>query len=298
MKKCNRTLFNEYLEKEHIKYVEKPSKTMCKCFVENFDDIKKVLSATNDIFGWSDNAIHFRGQSYDKWDVLPSIARVQGLLKYEKSMLLEISTFKSKVNLEQIIKAQHYGLPTRLIDVTTDWKIALWFACQSLKKYNGDEHSGEILLMKSLVEDEKIIDYALWQIENYESVVRDTSENNIRKYEVERGKISENLDIGRYFTPCVIDFSKCNLDEIRVKNQKACGVLSIINTTESERGMYSLFSRVYKKYMISIIIPGELKKYFLDELEKEGVNHKFIYANSFEQECKYVKEKYIGMLKI
>ena len=49
--------------------------------------------------------------------------------------------------------------------------------------------------------------------------------------------------------------------------------------------------------MVSIIIPGELKKYFLDELEKEGINHKYFYPNSFEHECKYIKEKYIKMLK-
>lgn len=297
MKKCNRTLFNEFLEKENIKYIENPSKTMCKCFVESFDDIKKVLSATNDIFCWDDSAYRFRGQSYDRWDIEPSIARVKGLMKYEKSMLLELSNSKAKIDLDQIIKAQHYGLPTRLIDVTTDWKIALWFACQSFKKNNGEEHNGEILLMNSIVEDDRIIDYALWQIENYDSVIRETSENNIRKYETERDKITEKSDFERYFIPCVIDFSKRNIDEIRVKNQKACGILSIINTNESKRGVYSLFSRVYKKYMVSIIIPGELKKYFLDELEKEGINHKYIYPNSFEHECKYIKEKYFKMLK-
>ena len=299
MKKCKRTLLNEFLEKENIKFVEKPSKTMCKYFVESFDDIEKVISATKETFGWIDSKVYFRGQSYDKWGIVPSVARYKGLMEYEKSMLSDLSFLKEKIDLEQIIKAQHFGLPTRLIDVTSDWKIALWFACQSFTKNNGEEHNGEIVLFNSVVEDKNIINYALWQIENYDSVKRETSENNIKRFEAEKPENNEKLtiDVTRYFVPCVIDFSKRNIDVTRVKNQKACGILSIIDTKESKRGMYSLFGRVYKKYMVSIIIPGNLKKVFLGELEKQGINTKYIYPNDFEHECKCIKEKYLEILK-
>lgn len=299
MRKNDRTLLNEFLAKKNIVCVKNPSKTMCKYYIENFDDVENIISATKEVLDWNGSSIYFRGQSYDRWKITASVSRVKGLMQYEKDMLFEFAKLEnSKINLETLIKAQHYGLPTRLIDVTPDWKIALWFACQSFTKNNGEEHDGELVLFNSVVEDENIIDYALWQIENYNLVKNETSENNIRKFECEAGvkNKKENIDVNRYFIPCVIDFSEY-IDDVRVKNQKGCGILSIINTNEYKRGLYSHFSQVHKKYMVSIIIPGKLKSFFLEKLDKEGINQEFIYTNNLEHECEYVKAKYIKMLK-
>lgn len=45
--------------------------------------------------------------------------------------------------LETLTLLQHHGSPTRLIDVTSDWKVALYFACES-----ADSRDGRVFLLK------------------------------------------------------------------------------------------------------------------------------------------------------
>ena len=45
--------------------------------------------------------------------------------------------------LETLTLLQHHGSPTRLIDITSDWKVALFFACES-----DDDRDGRLFLIK------------------------------------------------------------------------------------------------------------------------------------------------------
>ena len=46
--------------------------------------------------------------------------------------------------LETLTLLQHHGSPTRLIDVTSDWKVALFFACES-----DDDRDGRLFLINT-----------------------------------------------------------------------------------------------------------------------------------------------------
>lgn len=46
--------------------------------------------------------------------------------------------------LETLTLLQHHGSPTRLVDITSDWKVALFFACE-----NDDSRDARIFLIKS-----------------------------------------------------------------------------------------------------------------------------------------------------
>jgi hypothetical protein len=88
------------------------------------------------------NAIYFRGHSSSDWPLLPSLARVDQALVQQFSTIesLEEHLYFSFVtgagelistnddSWSNLFTMQHHGLPTRLLDWTESFAIALFFA--------------------------------------------------------------------------------------------------------------------------------------------------------------------------
>jgi hypothetical protein len=122
-----------------------------KAFVEKITKLRSNNMADN-AEQW-----FFRGQKCSSWKVQPNIFRGDGL-KYEHIIIdraqrqnpLEFRDCTS--NFEILTKLQHYGLGTRLLDVTLNPLVALFFATESSSEYskneneqfNYQEHDGKI----------------------------------------------------------------------------------------------------------------------------------------------------------
>jgi len=92
--------------------------------------------------------IFFRGQSDSNYTLLPSIARVMSgtetYIRFEGNMI-ETAKLQNPEDFANIVfpinmlaKMQHYGLPTRLLDVTENALIALFFACNEHRNKPGE----------------------------------------------------------------------------------------------------------------------------------------------------------------
>ena len=78
----------------------------------------------------------YRGHADKDWDLLPSIFRTPNGVEKEHLLFRDMvahepqSFSECKSALDYLVQMQHYGLPTRLLDMTTNPLVALYFACE------------------------------------------------------------------------------------------------------------------------------------------------------------------------
>lgn len=242
-----------------------------------------------------DRILFYRGQSDKGYTLTPSVFR-KGLLSKEhiliKELLLNSPNEFTEINndvLERLIKMQHYGLPTRLLDITLNPLVALYFACKDAM-----EQDGEVLVFYDYIQHPSEVNVRRF------AALSEYSGSSERQMEgFLTGKNISNSGIAKLASVTHIPI-KVPLNNERIKRQHGAFIIVGIRGDDGgenpfQKTVFDLRPLLIRDYSDgisrSVIIPKDEKSNLLKELDALGINQGFLFPE-LEYQAAYIKDKY------
>ncbi|HDS8576572.1 TPA: FRG domain-containing protein [Klebsiella variicola] len=132
---------------------------------QSVTSVEAFLKKINDIQPQDGEEAFYRGHSDYRYKLEPSLFREDKavpLYKHkERNMINEILTahpsefYQDQFMIDKLVRMQHYGLPTRLLDVTANPLVALYFCCADMLDKNDEEIVGDVKVFSVRTEDIK-----------------------------------------------------------------------------------------------------------------------------------------------
>jgi hypothetical protein len=253
----------------------------------------------------------YRGHSDSSYILLPAIMRNKNWIEHECNLYNELliecpSDFNHcSSNLEYLVHMQHYGLPTRLLDVTKNPLVALYFACKSNPNESGEiivfsvpmssikyPGSDSISILSALpkISTQYKKDLMIWA----KDPELDTAGFNLnaikllQEIRMEKpafiGNISKSDLLECYF---VLSTKKNN----RIIKQD--GAFIICGLFDSENNPINNFRLVENGLIKVFIIDSKSKKNIESQLEKFSINSASLFPEIVDV-ADYIKSKYVN----
>lgn len=259
-----------------------------------------------------ENHVYYRGHSSTDYKLEPALYREKNinLLKNESTLYNDFLSSnphffnECTTTLEKLVKMQHHEIPTRLLDLTENPYIALYFACSSktnnekngevfkfeiaedkFKYYDSDTVSVISNLTKCAIDFKLTDDDMLKDIIEFNKLPLITPLAHFVKDD--RSYFEARIEPSHLNNYTLVVKAKMTID--RIISQSGAFVLFGINKEKCIMSEFDINRKGYKQKVI--IIPAECKSGILDELEMFNINKSTVFCD-MDSVAKYFTEKY------
>ncbi|AWI09272.1 FRG domain-containing protein [Ereboglobus luteus] len=212
--------------------------------------------------------VFFRGHEIYDWNLQPSVYR-NGFKEFECDIYNEAlamcpTDFQDDASaFEKLVRMQHYKVPTRILDITSNPLIALYFACEEYDKIDRTaDKDGAIVLMA--IKDELIKPFNGDTVSCLSNLARLSEAEREELHVVgECGRKDFETEINRYQTEWDNRFrtqgSLMNVEAINTHRKNRLKIVKAFN--ENTRRLLH-FIREEKSYFEPLMDPRDFNKVF------------------------------------
>lgn len=257
----------------------------------------------------------FRGQENSEWSIYPNVFRNDGVAKenhiIQGALRQNPFEFQSKDDFEILTKLQHYGLGTRLVDVTLNPLVALYFATESYVEYkenkNGqysqEEKDGVVFVQYSpwhttnelcirIASTIPFLDFdSSWTTEVFLSKLKTA---RVITDDEEALLIKDNCKLLVEYLQDSFFVISSHSNERLIRQSGAFVIPTFINFTDMHDFFHSLIAKSYdaindKFSSETIIIPAKSKQPIREELDFFNINEATLFPE-LEHQMTYIKQ--------
>lgn len=242
----------------------------------------------------------FRGHADSSYLLKPSLFRQREHRKEEKDIIRELITLhpsefnSDESTFEKLVRMQHYSLPTRLLDLTYNPLIALYFACNSNPKSDAEFIRFSIAKDKIRYSDSDTVS-CIANLANLRGYERDEIRDMSDSEELVKSEVGERLlhfikAEKSYFLPKIeisdlkgIVAVKPKLNNRRILAQQGAFLIYGLTSNLEDRNRFGIRIRRHT-------IKSANKPAIMSQLDKINVNVSTVFPE-IEYAAKYITSK-------